>query len=87
MLLEEEPTFIRRRDLRKNKYEQEKLQMGMPHKLAKRTKPMGTHGVNNLMQDGFDDKGKQYNQTGKKYAGPNYMQKSTTGPLQSNPLK
>lgn len=79
---EDEPTLIRRRDLRIDKHEKEEFIMGRPHTNIKRGKPMGTHEVETQGTGPAVGETKQYKHTGPKYSGPNYVQKSVTGPLQ-----
>lgn len=80
-LFDKEPIRIRRRDLRVDKYDKEEL-MSRPLKNIKRQKPMGSHGVENPSTGPTVGTEKQYSHTGPKYTGPNYVQKSVTGPLQ-----
>lgn len=82
---ESEPIKVRNRELRKNKYLNEKREelMGRPHTNIKRSKPMGSHGVVAQGQGPSQGSEKQYKQTGPKYTGPNYPQPSVTGPLQN----
>lgn len=82
---EEEPFRIRNRDLRKQKYKDQKEEntMSRPHTNTKRTKPMGTHGTAPEYCGPALGSEKQYKHTGPKYAGPNYIQASVTGPLQN----
>jgi len=85
------PLRLRNRDLRKNKFRDEKEDyMGRPHTNCKREElSMGKKGVTKGYSEFPDndsegnESSKQYFQTGPKYNGPNYVQKSVTGPLQN----
>ncbi len=79
---EEHPTFIRRRDLRTTKYEQEKrdILMSRPVKNSRRSTKVGVSAEPKGPSLGSE---KQYKQSGKKYSGPNYPQTSVTGVLQN----
>lgn len=83
LTLDDLPIRVRNRDLRKNKYRDEREEiMARARTNEKRQKPMGSHGVcatGTVKGSGS----KQYQQTGKKYTGPNYPQASVTGPLQN----
>lgn len=61
--------------------------MGRPHTNIKHQKPMGTNGVCHPGTGPSNGTPKQYKQTGPKYTGPNYPQKSVTGPLQNGGRK
>lgn len=79
---EDEPTYIRRRDLRTDKYEKER-EMNRARTNEMRKKPMGTNGVCDPGTGPSVGTAKQHMHSGPKYTGPNYAQKSKTGPLQN----
>lgn len=84
LTLEDLPIRIRNRELRKDKYRDQKEEniMSRARTNEMRRKPMGANGV--CKQGVVKGPGsKQYFQTGKKDTGPNYPQPSKTGPLQN----
>jgi len=83
LTLEDLPIRVRNRELRKNKYRDEREQnMNRAKTEEMRKKSSKSCGV--CPQGVVKGKGeKQYFQTGKKDTGPNYTQTAKTGPLKN----